>query len=146
MSLVLPSSIKMCFDKWTPIKFAGKGMQGSVWVVCDSVSCDYVAKFYTGVISNENELEFHKIASDLNIAPKFVDYIDCKIRGRDSVGIVMERYSGDLSHVLRNEKMITRGQMKAIVHQSFELIYKLLQHDIDNNEYKICSLELIRIS
>ena len=75
----LPSNIKICFDKWSPIKLIGKGMQGSIWQVCSKKACNFVLKLHTGVIPQVNEVEFHYISADLDVAPKIIELMGTNV-------------------------------------------------------------------
>lgn len=129
---------------WTPAKLIGGGLQGSIWVVCDDFSCDFIAKIPSGFVSSEGEAEFHKRASDLDVAPIFEDSIDCEFQGDDITVIITERFEGDLAFVLSNEPDLNKEQLENIVNQCLELIWILLSNDIAHRDTKTCNFVFIK--
>ena len=49
-TILFPDLPLDCWGSWIPAKLLGVGFHGSVWIVCDEFTCDYVAKIPKGMM------------------------------------------------------------------------------------------------
>jgi len=140
-----------CF-KWTPVKIIGSGNEGTVVVVCDTNSCDNVAKispYSKG--KSENEASIYEKASELGLSPYFVESFQCS----EMFVIVAERFDGNLFDLLLEfdktlESPTTHKRAVNVIEQAFNIIYHLLTNAIIHRDTKVCNFlysnDMIRIA
>lgn len=113
--LLATSWPKDCLNDWKPERVLGSGFEGVVYAACKEGKCNAVAKMQPIVsmpdlkcidgFCNAVQREYYIQKAAEKVAPKTFDYFKCdsfaQQTGKSWGVIVMEKYDGTLSHLIK---------------------------------------------